>query len=75
MEEKEKDEKEEKVEKKSSSYTKPQPVIEKKERPLVATQTCRVKLESGTLELVAGQEVPDLTRQEREHLLFHNFIE
>ena len=64
-------------EKKSSPYPKPQLEVVKpaKERTLVARQTCVVELESATVELVEGCEVHGLTRQERDHLVFHGFIE
>ena len=76
MEDKEKEEKEEREDKKSSPYVKPQPVEEKKsrERKVVAAKTCTVRLDNCTVELVAGDEVHGLTRQERDHLLFHGFI-
>ena len=42
--------------------------------PLVATKTCTVQLENCTVELVEGQFIYGLTRQERNHLKFHGFI-
>lgn len=44
-------------------------------KPLTALRTCAVELDSATVELVQGCEVHGLTRDEREHLLFHNFVE
>lgn len=62
--------------KKDSTPWKPQPEAKKaKERTLVATQTCTVELESATVVLVEGDEVHGLTRQERDHLVFHGFVE
>jgi hypothetical protein len=42
--------------------------------PLVALKTCTVQLENCTVELVEGQFIYGLTRQERNHLKFHGFI-
>ena len=40
----------------------------------VALRTCTVHLDDCTVELVEGQPIHGLTRQERNHLKFHNFI-
>jgi len=42
--------------------------------PPVALKTCTVHLENATVELVEGQFIYGLTRQERNHLKFHKFI-
>lgn len=42
--------------------------------PPTALKTCTVYLEDATVELVEGQPVRGLTRQERGHLKFHGFI-
>jgi hypothetical protein len=71
----------EKEDKKDFLHSVPQPEPEKKvvvktvSKPLVATRTCNVELETCVVELSAGQEVHGLTRQERDHLLFWGFVE
>jgi hypothetical protein len=42
--------------------------------PPVALKTCTVKLDNVIVELVEGQPITGLTRQERNHLKFHKFI-
>lgn len=42
--------------------------------PPVALKTCTVHLENATVELVEGQPIYGLTRQERNHLKCHKFI-
>lgn len=44
-------------------------------KPLTALKTCTVELDSATVELVQGCEVHGLKSDEREHLLFHGFVE
>ena len=56
------------------------PVIKKSTKkrdvkPLVAKKTCRVNLDDCIVELVKGQEVHGLKRQERAHLVFHDLAE
>jgi 23S rRNA-/tRNA-specific pseudouridylate synthase len=48
---------------------------EKVEKTLVATKTCNVRFENRTAELVEGQPITGLTRQERDHLKFHGFLQ
>lgn len=73
-------------EKKEENYSyledSPQPEKAKKKvaevaqiRHPVALKTCNVQLEDCLVELVEGQPVAGLTRQERDHLTFHNFIQ
>ena len=58
-------------------YEEPQPKATPKKAvtPLIATRSCVVEFDDCTVELVEGQEVHGLKRQEREHLLFHGFVE
>jgi len=51
-----------------------QPTRVKIPDPPVALKTCTVHLENATVELVEGQFIYGLTRQERNHLKFHKFI-
>lgn len=44
-------------------------------KSLIAKKTCTIELDNAIVELVAGQEVHGLTRQERDHLVFHGFVE
>jgi len=60
-----------------SSAVDPQPTKEKKAYEMtypIATKTCCVELEAATVELVEGQPIAGLTRQERDHLRFHGLI-
>lgn len=65
----------EELENKDLKKSKPQQDFSKPATPLVALKTCTVELDSATVELVQGCEVHGLTRDEREHLLFHGFVE
>ena len=51
-----------------------QPARVKTPDPPVALRTCTVHLENATVELVEGQFIYGLTRQERNHLKCHKFI-
>lgn len=62
---------------KDFSEFKPQPDKEKKSYEAtypVSLTTCRIELQEATIELVEGQPITGLTRQERDHLRFHGLI-
>ena len=64
-----------KEDKSFSSYSDPQPEKKKEStRKLVAKKKCRINLDGCVVELVEGEEVHGLKREERDHLLFHGFI-
>ena len=60
-----------------SSAVDPQPTKEKKAYEAtypVSLTTARVEFDDATVELVEGQPIAGLTRQERDHLRFWGFI-
>lgn len=63
------------LDEKATSST--QPAKKGRERRLIATKTCIVQLPGCDCEkmLVEGEPVTGLKPQEREHLLFHGFVE
>ena len=69
---------EKEIKEKDFGKPKPQQVPPKPaSKPLVATKTCIVQLPDCDCEihLVKGQEVHGLSREERDHLKFHGFVE
>ena len=61
-------------EKKKATPSQPEKPKVRIPEALVALKTCTVQLENCTVELVEGQFIYGLTRQERNHLKFHKFI-
>lgn len=60
-----------------SSAVDPQPTKEKKAYEAtypIALTTCRFELQDAIVELVEGQPIAGLTRQERDHLRFWGYI-